>query len=145
MTKAFATQTTIDHPLDAMWARLVDWSNAARWMPDVDALYAQGPTAPGTRLVFTTRGKERTAEIAALDQGRSITLRSTQGGVTADYIYACAQDGNGTRVSLVADCRIAGPLRLVGPAIRSAMRRADGGQLDAFAATFTSPEPRTSK
>ena len=98
----------------------------------------KGPTEVGTALVFTARGKERTGQIAALDQGRSITLRSTQCGVTADYVYACAQHGDGTRVSLVADYRITGPMRLLGPAIRSAVRRADGGQLDAFAATFTS-------
>ena len=138
MTEAFAAETTIDRPVGAVWARLVDWDTAARWMPRVDALRAQGPTAAGTTLVFTTRGKERIGQIAAHDQGRSITLRSTQGGVTADYAYTCAQQGESTRVRLVADCRIRGPVRLLGPVIRSAMRRADGGQLDAFAATFTS-------
>ena len=90
MTEAFAAETTIDHPVDAVWARLVDWDAAARWMSGVDALRAQGPTAVGTTLVFTARGKERTGQIAALDEGRSITLRSTQCGVTADYMYACA-------------------------------------------------------
>lgn len=138
MTEAFAAETTIDRPVDAVWARLVDWDAAARWMSGVDALRAQGPTAAGTTLVFTSRGKERTGQIAALDQGRSITLRSTQCGVTADYVYACAQDGRGTRVSLVADYQMTGPMRLLGPVIRSAVRRADDGQLDAFAATFTS-------
>ena len=122
-----------------MWARLTDWDAASHWMPGVDALVAQGPTATGTTLVFTARGKERTGQIAALDPGRSITLRSMQSGVTADYVYTCGPHGEGTRVSLVADCRISGPLRLLGPVIRSAMRRADGGQLEAFAATFTSP------
>ncbi len=138
MTEAFAVETMIDRPIDAVWSRLVDWDTAARWMSGVDALRAKGPTATGTELVFTARGKERTGHIAALDQGRSITLRSTQFGVTADYVYACAQHGEGTRVSLVADCRMTGPMRLLGPVIRSAVRRADGGQLDALAATFTS-------
>ena len=150
-------ETTIDRPVDTVWARLIDWDSAAQWMPGVDALSAHGRTAAGTTLVFTTRGKERTGQIAALDPGRSITLRSIQGGVTADYVYtcarhgegtrvslvtahyvyACAQHGESTRVSLVADCRIAGPVRLLGPVIRSAIRRADSGQLDAFAATFS--------
>lgn len=53
-------------------------------------------------------------------------------------MYACAQHGEGTRVSLVADCRMTGPVRLLGPVIRSALRRADCGQLDACAATFAS-------
>ena len=138
MTRAFAAETTIDRPVDAVWARLIDWDSAALWMPGVDALRAQGPTASGTTLVFTARGKERTGQIAALDPGRSITLRSSQGGVTADYVYACAPHGEGTHLTLVADCRVTGPVRLLGPVIRSAMRRADSGQLDAFAATFAS-------
>ncbi len=137
MTEVFTAETTIDRPVDAVWARLVDWDIAARWMPGVDALRAQGPTAIGTTLVFTTRGKERTGQIAALDPGHSITLRSMQGGVTADYLYRCTPYGDGTRVSLVADCRMTGPVRLLSPMIRSAIRRADSGQLDAFAATFT--------
>ena len=137
MTEVFTAQTTIDHPVDAVWARLIDWDAAARWMPGVDAMRVDGPIATGTALVFTTRGKQRTGQIAALDPGRSITLRSIQGGVIADYVYACARHGENTRVSLVADCRITGPVRLLAPVIRSAIRRADSRQLNAFAATFT--------
>lgn len=136
MTEAFRAETTIDRPVDEVWARLVDWDGATRWMSGVDAMRAEGPTAVGTELVFTTRGKQRSSKIAALDPGRSITLRSIQGGVTADYVYVCAPDGNRTRVSLVADCQMTGPVRLLGPVIRSAIRKADGGQLDAFAGTF---------
>jgi carbon monoxide dehydrogenase subunit G len=136
MTEVFVAETVIPRSVDAVWARLVDWDGAARWMPGVDALRARGPTAVGTTIVFTTRGKERTARIAALESGRSVTLRSSQGGVTADYVYTCARRGEGTRVSLIADCRMTGPVRLLGPVIRSAIRRADSGQLDAFAATF---------
>jgi len=137
MTEVFTAETTIGRPVDAVWARLIDWDIAARWMSGADALRADGPTVAGTTLVFTTRGKERTGQIAALDPGRSITLRSIQGGVTADYIYMCTRHGEGTRVRLVADCRMAGPVRLLGPVIRFAIRNADSGQLDAFAATFT--------
>lgn len=139
MTEVFTTETIIDRPVHAVWNRLVDWDRAAHWMPGVDALRANGPTAIGTTLVFTTRGKERTGQIAALEPERSITLRSIQGGVTADYVYTCVGDGGGTRVRLVADCRITGPLRLLGPVIRSAIRRADSGQLRAFAAMITRP------
>ena len=138
MTEVFTAQTTIDRPVEVVWERLIDWDTAAEWMSGVDALRARGPTAAGTTLVFTTRGKQRTAQIAALDPGRSVTLRSIQGGVTADYVYACVRHGDGTRVSLAADCRMTGPLRLLGPVVRSAIRRADSGQLDAFAATFRS-------
>lgn len=136
MTEAFTSEATIDRPVEVVWERLVDWDSAATWMPGVEALRAKGPTAPGTALVFTTRGKERTGSIAAVDPGRSITLRSIQGGVTADYVYACVPQGNGTRVSLLADCRMSGPVRVLGPLIRLAIRRADSRQLDRFAATW---------
>ena len=136
MTVAFTSATTIGHPVGPVWNRLVDWDSAAQWMSGVDALRAEGPVAAGTTLVFTARGKERRGSIVAVEPGRSVTLRSIQGGVTADYAYECVDQGRGTRVSLVADCSMTGPFRLLGPLIRFAIRRADGGQLDAFAATF---------
>ncbi len=36
MTEVFTAETTIDRPVDAVWARLVDWDTAARWMSGVD-------------------------------------------------------------------------------------------------------------
>ena len=136
MTEAFTAETTIDRPVDAVWARLVDWDSAAQWMSGVETLRAKGPTATGTTMIFTARGKEHIGQITALDHGRSITLRSVQGGVTADYVYECAQHSEGTLVRLVANCQMTGPVRLLGPVISFAIRRADGRQLDAFAATF---------
>lgn len=131
-----ATSLTEPVPAGPVWDRLVDWGSATQWMPGVDALRAEGPVAAGTALVFTARGKERRGSIVAVEPGRSVTLRSIQGGVTADYTYECVDHGQGTRVSLIADCSITDPLRLLGPLIRFAIRRSDGGQLDAFAATF---------
>ena len=143
MTTAFTASATVGHPVGDVWERLVDWDTADRWMSGVEAVRAAGPLATGSSLVFTARGKERMATIAALDPGRSITLRSVQGGVTADYTYTCVGDGPGTRVDLVADCSMAGPVRLLGPVIRYAIQRADSGQLDAFVATFTTrPQER---
>lgn len=141
MTRAFTAATTIDQPVGVVWDRLVDWETADRWMPGVDAMRVEGRTAAGAIVVFTARGKERLGRIEALEPGRSVTLRSSQGGVSADYVYECVTHGRGTRVSLVADCSTTGYLRLLGPFIRYAIRRADGSQLDEFAATFA-PTPR---
>jgi carbon monoxide dehydrogenase subunit G len=143
MTTAFTASATVDRPVGEVWQRLVDWDTADQWMSGVDAVSAPVPLAAGSTVVFTARGKERAATVVALDPGRSITLRSVQGGVSADYTYECVADGRGTRVGLVADCTMTGPVRLLGPVIRYAIRRADGGQLDAFAATFTArPQER---
>ena len=142
MTTAFTAETTVGHPVGAVWDRLVDWDTAHRWMPGVEAVRAEGAVAAGTTVVFTARGKERLATIAAVAPGRSITLRSVQGAVTADYAYECAAHGRGTLVALVVDCSVTGPMRLLAPVIRYAIRRADGGQLAAFAATFTTAPRR---
>jgi uncharacterized protein YndB with AHSA1/START domain len=131
MTQAFRRERVIEAPVDEVWRRLTDWDRAAGWL-GVDAIRADGPTRPGTTLRFTARGKEHTSEITALDPGRSITLRSQQGGVTADYTYAVAADPGGTRVTLTADVGTRGGWWLAGPMIRGAIRRTDSGQLDAL-------------
>jgi uncharacterized protein YndB with AHSA1/START domain len=131
MTRAFAVSREIDRPAEEVWARLTDWDRAAPWL-GVDAIRADGATAVGTTLRFTARGKERVSEIASLDPGRSITLRSRQGGVTADYTYGVEAAGPGSRVTLVAEVVTRGAWTLAGRAIRAAVRRTDRGQLDAF-------------
>jgi uncharacterized protein YndB with AHSA1/START domain len=132
MAQAFSVERELDRPAEAVWAQLTDWDRAAGWL-GVDSLQAEGPTAVGTELVFQARGKERRSEIVALDPGRSITLRSRQGGVTADYIYAVEPAGAGSRVTLDAEVRTPGVWSLLGPVIRRAIRREDSGQLDALA------------
>jgi uncharacterized protein YndB with AHSA1/START domain len=131
MTQAFRVSRVVGHPADQVWRQLTDWERAAGWL-GVDSIRPEGPTEVGTTLRFVTRGRERTSEIAALDPGRSITLRSRQGGVTADYTYALASEDGGTRLTLVADVRTRGAWTLAGPAVRAAIRRADAGQLDAL-------------
>jgi len=102
----------------------------------IEGLRADGPTEVGTTLTFTARGKERTSEITAVDDGRSVTLRSSQGNATADYAYGCRPDGDGgTLVTLVADCRTEGVvLGAVAPLLRMMMKRSDGGQLESLKA-----------
>ena len=131
MVQAFTATREIGSPAEKVWRQLTDWDRAAGWL-GVDSIRADGPTQVGTTLRFVTRGKERTSEIAALDPGRSITLRSRQGGVTADYIYGVEPTAGGSRVTLVAEVATRGGWTLAGPMIRTAIRRTDSAQLDAF-------------
>jgi uncharacterized protein YndB with AHSA1/START domain len=131
MVEAFAVDRVVDQPADQVWRHLTDWAGAARWL-GVDSISADGPTAIGTTLRFVTRGRERTSEISALDVGRTITLRSRQGGVTADYTYTVEPAPPGTRVGLVADVRTSTAWTPAGPLIRAVIRRTDAGQLDAL-------------
>jgi uncharacterized protein YndB with AHSA1/START domain len=131
MVQAFTATRLVDRPVDEVWRRLSDWDRAAGWL-GVDSIHADGPTQVGTTLRFVARGKERTSEIAVLDPGRTITLRSRQSGVTADYSYAVEPSGTGTRVTLVADVVTRGAWVFLAPLIRAAIRRTDRGQLDAL-------------
>ena len=131
---AFEVTATIERPAAEVWDALTRWSDAPTWMAGIDRMEAHGDTAVGTRLSFYARGKERGSEIVRCEPGRALTLRSVQGGVTADYTYTLDDAGDGrTRMVLVARCQTSGLLwGLVGPLIRFGMRMADKGQLDAL-------------
>ena len=133
MTRTLAVEEEIQMPASEVWKGLTDWENANRWMPGVEGMAADGETAEGTKLVFHARGKERSSTIVHCDAGTLIVLRSTQGGVTADYRYEVHDiDGRSARVTLVADCHVTGLWRIVSPLLRIAIRSTDGKQLRLF-------------
>lgn len=130
MAAAIDTEVTIDHPVDVVWARMTDWDRSGDWMPGIDGVEADGETVAGTTLTFRARGKDRTATVLDVEPGRALTLRSSQGGVTADYRYRLEPVGEGrSRAQLVAECRTSGLWSLVGPLLRVAIRRTDSSQM----------------
>ena len=142
MAKAFAVTTTIDRASEEVWAALVDWSRAPTWMRGIDSMTASGPNEIGTDLLFRARGKDRPASITAIEPGRAITLRSVQGGVTADYRYRVDPiDGSRTAVLLEADCSTTGLWSAIGPLLRFVMKRTDLGQLEALKEMVESDAP----
>ena len=124
-------EEAIQRPAAQVWEALTTWDNAHRWMPGIDGLNAEGETAAGTTLTFRSRGAERSSTIVHCDAGRSIVLRSVQGGVTADYRYEIHEiDERSARVALVADCQFTGLMwNLMSPMLRMAIRFSDGKQL----------------
>lgn len=102
-------------------------------MSGVDSMMAGGPNEVGTELMFRARGRDRPSSIAAIEPGRSVTLRSVQGGVTADYRYRLEPVSESvTDVGLDADCSTTGLWSVAGPLLRFAMKRTDSGQLEAL-------------
>lgn len=133
MAATFSAESTIDRPAAEVWAALTRWEDAPEWMSGIDSMIAGGPTEVGTKLTFRARGKERSSEIVALDEGRSVVLRSVQGGVSADYEYGVEPvDQSTSRVALVAECSTSGWWTLVSPFIGLAIRRTDGVQTEAL-------------
>ena len=140
MTRTLSVEVEIHRPAEEVWEALTDWKNAHKWMPGIEGMAADGETAAGTKLTFHARGAERSSAIVHCDAGKSIVLRSVQGGVTADYRYEVHElDGRSTRVTLVADCQIAGLWwRIVSPLLRIAIRFTDGKQLKLLKAVIDS-------
>ena len=134
MTRTISTSETINRPPEDVWDVLTDWPGAVRWMNGIESMSIDGETAEGARVRFFTRGQDRESMITQCESGRSITLRSQQGGVTADYRYSIEAVGeSSSRVSLEADCQFSGLMfRLLRPLIRIAIRRTDGGQIAAL-------------
>ncbi len=131
MTRTLSVEEEIQRPAAEVWEGLTDWDNASRWMPGVESMAADGETTTGTKLTFRARGGERSSAIIHCDAGKSIILRSVQGGVTADYRYEVHDiNGRSTLVTLVADCHVKGLwLRIISPLLRIAIRSTDGKQL----------------
>ncbi len=135
MVTAFETTHRIALAPDAVWTVLTDWSRAHEWMPGIDALVPDGPTAVGTTLRFTAHGRDRTSTIAVLEPGARLMLHSEAPGVVADYTYTLVAAGEGeTDVTLVADVVTKGAMRPLGPTIRSSIAKADSVQLERLAA-----------
>lgn len=137
MKRAFAVDVVIDRPAQDVWRVLTDWARAPQWMKGVESMRAESGTRIGSTIVFHARGKTRTSEIVDLDEGRSITLVTIQGGVTARYVYRLESlDGDArTRARLTADLATSGFLwTLFAPLLRMAVRRTDAGQLRALRA-----------
>lgn len=134
MTQTISVSEMIDCPPDQVWATLTDWPSAIRWMNGIESMSIEGETVEGARVRFFTRGKHRDSLITHCEPGHAITLRSQQDGVTADYTYSLESVGESqTRVSLVAECEFSGlRYRLLGPLIRFAIGRTDGGQIAAL-------------
>jgi uncharacterized membrane protein len=128
MSVAFTATQVIDRPAATVWRTLTDWPHAPGWMAGVDSV----TPVDDTTLRFVARKRERTSRITAVRPGESITLRSVQGGVRADYTYSVEAVGATTRATLVADVTTTPLWRPLAPLLRTLIRRTDGGQLDAL-------------
>ena len=85
----FEVEDRIDRSAAEVWRHLTEPDLMAAWMTSVDGLRTAdgGPLRDGTRLVFTVRGAERESEVVEFETERLLSLRSTQGPVTATYRY----------------------------------------------------------
>lgn len=126
-------QETIAVPGETVWHHLTDPDSMIRWMAGVDEMRTADdlPLAAGSQIIFTARGKTRHTQVTIFEPERRLAMRSTQGPVTAVYLYTLAEgtSGNRTIVTLEANCTARGWFRMLMPLLKIAIRRADGNQL----------------
>lgn len=130
MAAGFTSFEIIHLNIKEVWRGMTDWDKAPLWMSGIETMSADGPTEVGTKLSFYTRGAERPSEIVACKDGQSVTLRSIQGSVVADYTYTLTEiNAHTTKVTLQAVCEIRSfPLKLLGPVLSFAMKMTDQKQ-----------------
>ena len=130
--QALAESVVVHIPPPRAWALLTDWVAAPVWMPGVTEMHAEGPTEPGLVIDFHARGHDRTAEITALDPGRSITISTGEGDAGVHYAYLLAADGLDTRLTLEVTVHIGDQLGDMAWDIAASVAEADQTQLANF-------------
>ena len=131
MAGGFSVKETIDRPVDEVWHFMSDMRNAPTWMTGVEDMkpITPGPTGIGSKFSFVSRGAERDTEVTAWDPKRELALTSTQGGITATYLYTVHGNEDSTEVALHAVCEAEGLWKIVQPLIAHLMKRSDSGHL----------------
>ena len=75
-------------PINEVWTYIADFRNAKDWMGVDNLKQIDGKQlSKGSELTFVSRGAERTSVITDWNPPHIMELSSTQGGVTAKYIY----------------------------------------------------------
>jgi carbon monoxide dehydrogenase subunit G len=116
-------------PIDAAFAFLADFSNAAIWDPGTATAQRldEGPVRVGSRFALGVKmaGAVRpmTYRIVALEPDRQVVLRGEGSGVAATDTMTFAPAGAGTRIDYEADIRLLGWRRLLEPFAASTFQR----------------------
>jgi uncharacterized protein YndB with AHSA1/START domain len=129
---AFTSTVVVHIPPARAWALLTDWVAAPAWMPGVTEMHAEGPTQTGLVIDFHARGHERTAQVTALDPGRSITITTGEGDVGAHYAYGLAAAGLDTRLTLQVTVHVSDSLADMAGDVAASLVEADLPQLESF-------------
>jgi uncharacterized membrane protein len=130
------TEAVIDRPVDVVAAYAGDPGNAPEWYANISSVAwrTAPPLAVGSRLDFVAaflgRRLAYTYEVAALEPGRRLVMRTADGPFPMETTYTWEPAGEGaTRMTLRNRGRPSGFSRLAGPVMELAMRRANRADL----------------
>ena len=136
----------IEADADTIWRWLTVPELMNQWISSVADLRSEDGAEldRGSRLLFAARGQVHYSTVVEFATARALTLRSTQGPVTADYRYRIDERMGHCEVTLDIDCRASGVIRVLMPAIRIAAWLTDRGQIQRLKALIESQRGRTS-
>jgi Polyketide cyclase / dehydrase and lipid transport len=129
------TDVEIARPVSEVAAYAADPSNATAWYRNIEAVTwrSEPPVRVGSRVAFRARflGRtlEYTYEVVAFEPLERLVMRTSDGPFPMQTTYAWASVHGGTRMSLRNTGEAGRYLRLAGPALEAAMRRANRGDL----------------
>ena len=138
-------ETVIQRPVAEVAAFAGDPSNAPRWYTNIRSV--EWKTAPpvrvGSRMTFTARflGKTLvyTYEVAELDSGRKLVMRTEQGPFPMETTYTWEAAGDGaTRMTLRNRGEPSGFAKVTKPLMVASMRRATTNDLKRLKALLES-------
>jgi hypothetical protein len=135
VTVDVVTDVEIARPVSEVAAYASDPSNATAWYRSIQAVTWQSepPLRVGSRLRFRARflGRtlEYTYEVVVFDPLERLVMRMSDGPFPMETTYTWVAVDAGTRMTLRNAGEAGRYLRLAGPALEAAMRRANRGDL----------------
>ena len=126
------TETVIDRPCDEVAAYAGDPTSAPEWYANISSVEwrTPPPVAVGSRMDFVAtflgRRLAYTYEVAELEPGRRLVMRTADGPFPMETTYTWEPVGDGaTRMTLRNRGRPSGFSAVARPLLASAMRRAN--------------------
>jgi uncharacterized membrane protein len=139
------TEIVIARPIADVSAYAADPSNAPDWYANIESVEwkTERPARVGSLVEFVARFLGRTLrytyEIAELDEGKRMVMRTRQGPFPMETTYTWEPVSNGsTRMTLRNRGQPAGFSKLMAPIMKRAMRRANRKDLAQLKATLES-------
>ena len=135
-----STETVVRRPCDEVAAYAGDPTHAPGWYANISSVEWRTPPpfGVGSRMDFVAtflgRRLAYTYEVAELDPGRRLVMRTADGPFPMETTYTWEPVDGGIRMTLRNRGRPAGFSALVGPFMAAAMRRANRKDLAALKA-----------
>jgi uncharacterized protein YndB with AHSA1/START domain len=124
-------------PPESVFDYVTDSSKLARWQTTKTSVekLTDGPPGLGTRVRERTKppgGKEfeQVVEFTEFERPRRLHVHIVEGPYPIDATYSFAPDGDGTKVTFLAEGPLTGAMRLLEPLTRRVLARQFAGHHD---------------